>query len=36
MQKVPRFRYVGPASGLMPALRAAAALLATQTTTVNK
>lgn len=34
--KVPRFRYVGPAAGLMPALLAAAAVLAAKTTTPNK
>ena len=29
MEKVPSFRYVGPASGLMPALRAASAIVLT-------
>ena len=31
IMKVPLFKYRGPVAGLMPALRAAAALLATQT-----
>ena len=30
MKKVPRFRYVGPVAGLMPALRAAIAELGRQ------
>ena len=34
--KVPRFRYIGPAAGLLPALRLAAAALAAQTRTPNK
>ena len=34
--KVPRFRYCGPVAGLMPALLAAAAVLAAQTATPNK